>query len=253
MTRRSYYYKRMFYYDTSTCTYFTLHSGSFHALASGGDVRSERVFVRVCFAREDARRKSSRVFGVETRAGHRGCDAPHARRAARRLVRVRHAPFPRRGRARDGRGILLQKPPSPEPGAPDVSSNGVVYSRHPPDAGARVSRACVGFVDGVRPSVGPDRVAVRRVVGAREPRQREERGEEQPACGGAHFTSESDEARFKTKVKSASHRPRRLHTENARASAASTCARRDSSAPQFPARSHHAELVSRRRHPPRPR
>ena len=41
-----------------------------------------------------------------------------------------------------------------------------------------MSRACVGFVDGVRPSVGPDRVAVRRVVGAREPRQREERGEE---------------------------------------------------------------------------
>ena len=41
--------------------------------------------------------------------------------------------------------------------------------------------------------------------------------------------------------------------QNARASAASTCARRDSSAPQFPARSSHAELVSRRRHPPRPR
>ena len=183
----------------------TLHSGSFHPLASGGDVRSERVFARVRFAREHARGKSRRVFGVETRAGHRGCDAPHARRAARRLVRVRRAPFPRRGRARDGRGILLQKPPSPEPCAPDVSSNCVVYSRHPADAGARVSRACVGFVDGVRPSVGPDRVAVRRVVGAREPRQREERGEEQPACGGAHHTSErsDDEARFKTKVKSA--------------------------------------------------
>ena len=203
----------------------------------GGDVRRAP---RVRRAFENTRRQRFSGFRAEARAGHRRALAPPARERARRLVRVRRAPSDRRGRAVDRRGVLRQAPASRPPA--DVTR---VQAGDSPNPGPRVSSPGVGLVDGIRPTVRPDAVRVRRVVRAREPRQREERQreEERQRRAGAHLEVKR-ELIIKTRERLDS--PGERHTF-----AASTCARRSSSAPPVPARSVPVELASRR-HPRAP-
>ena len=200
----------------------------------GGDVRRAP---RVRRAFENTSRQRRRGFRAEARAGHRRALAPPARERARRLVRVRRAPLDRRGRAVDRRGILRQAPASEE--------RSRVQTRDSPNPGPRVSSPGVRLVDGIRPTVRPDAVRVRRVVRAREPRQHEERQreEERQRRAGAHLEVKR-ELIIKTRERLDS--PGERHTF-----AASTCARRSSSAPPVPARSIPVELASCR-HPRAP-
>ena len=197
----------------------------------GGDVRRAP---RVRRAFENTSRQRRRGFRAEARAGHRRALAPPARERARRLVRVRRAPLDRRGRAVDRRGILRQAPASEE--------RSRVQTRDSPNPGPRVSSPGVRLVDGIRPTVRPDAVRVRRVVRAREPRQREERQreEERQRRAGAHLE-------VTTTLLKREPRPARETSTFA----ASTCARRSSSAPSVPARSIPVELASWR-HPRAP-